>query len=173
MLIAFVGFRGVGKTFYAKKLAQIGFGPYYSTDELLLGRFSCSVEEFVKKNTWSAFRREESLVLEELILKDHGIIDTGGGIIEDKKNQLLLKNSAFVIYLQSCFESIFSRLFYSETRAPLFDDTRDSKEELERLFNYREPIYQAVADKVINIQKKSPEEVFKALLDSIHCQAKH
>jgi shikimate kinase len=82
-----IGMPGVGKSTLAKHYANFYSMPYYDTDKILLEKFP---DAFAR--SWEWFRKQENVILEELVKRDFFIISTGGGIIENDHNIKLLED---------------------------------------------------------------------------------
>lgn len=135
-----VGLPGTGKTTLAQKLQETLDIPWVDTDHRLqqiLGE--PDLTKYISRNTESAFRQAEFLLLRELLLgnEDIGVISTGGGIVTDKRCQQLLSYLPCVVYLER------------ESDDPLIQTEMQAKAELLGMnpvdfFQSRHRLYQTV-----------------------------
>ena len=86
--IVLVGYRGAGKSSVATILAQRLSWPLISTDAEIVKKAGLSVPEIIQKRGWDYFRDVESQICQRLGKKDRTIIDTGGGVVLRKENEI-------------------------------------------------------------------------------------
>ena len=152
-----LGFMGSGKTTIARKLDS----DFVDMDALLEDRLGMPIARFFEEKGEVAFRQLEEEVLADL-LKTDKVISTGGGIVISPRNRALLKQNPDNIYLKADFETLYQRISADEdNQRPLF--LKNSKEDLEAIFNERQAWYEEVASKVIDVSKLSPEEIIEEL----------
>lgn len=92
MNLILFGFKGVGKTYYGRKLAAESGRPFIDTDELL-----GNPRELYKRLGETKFREEESKVIHGLVGTKGAIIAVGGGAI--LHNGEVLKSLGTLVYL--------------------------------------------------------------------------
>lgn len=77
-------------------------------------------------------------------------------------NRALLTQADQVIYLDADFETLYRRLSQDQVnQRPLF--VQKSKEELEALFDLRQPLYQACASQTVSVVGKTPQEIVEEI----------
>ncbi|MDC9727668.1 MAG: shikimate kinase, partial [Candidatus Thioglobus sp.] len=81
------------------------------------------------------------------------VIATGGGIVIKPENRELLKRNSFVVYLASSIEQLVMRTARSKSR-PLLEQSNNREQTIRELIEKREPLYQEVADVVIDTTGK-------------------
>ena len=84
-----IGFMGAGKSTIASLLDE----NFIDMDELLSERLEIPIKEYFEQYGEVAFRQKESELLKEL-LQSVQVISTGGGIICNAQNRVLLKQIA-------------------------------------------------------------------------------
>ena len=152
-----LGFMGSGKTTIARKLDP----DFVDMDALLEEQLGMPIARFFEEKGEAAFRQIEEEVLADLLKTDQ-VISTGGGIVISPRNRALLKQNPDNIYLKADFETLYQRISADkDNQRPLF--LKNSKEDLEAIFNERQAWYEEVASKVIDVSKLSPEEIIEEL----------
>ena len=132
-----LGFMGVGKSSVA---------PY------LDGRF-VDMDQVIEDKI-------ESETLEELLQEgDDVIISTGGGVVVTERNrQLLAKNRKHNVWLHASFDVVYDRIQKdTKNQRPVF--LNHSKEDFKVIYDGRMALYQDLADLVVTVDNRTPEEV--------------
>ncbi len=157
MKIVLVGFMGSGKTSVAEIVANDLSLKLIELDrEILTKTEYASVAELFKAEGEQAFRKIESELLEKTLDEDDDfVLSTGGGILANNYNLLLLKESDLsVFYLKTSFNNIKIRLADDKSR-PLFLDLNRAQS----LYQERQDRYQEVADYTIDTDIFSIQQV--------------
>ncbi len=154
--VALIGFMGSGKSSVAPLLAATLHCHYIDVDREVVSRSQLdSVAEIFKTHGELFFRDLEADVTRCLAQASNIIISTGGGIIGRQSNiEHLKQNSGVIVFLQTSFETVTSRISDFSTR-PLFRDETRAR----ALFIERQPVYSAYADLVVRTDHKQPEQV--------------
>lgn len=152
-----IGFMGSGKSTVASLLDPA----YIDMDAYIEDKLGMTIAAYFAKEGEAAFRQVEEQVLQELLAGD-ALISTGGGVVMSAANRALLTQAEQVIYLAADFETLYHRLCQdSINQRPLF--AQKSKEELEALFDLRQPLYQACASQVVSVVGKTPLEIVEEI----------
>lgn len=146
--IVLCGFMGSGKTTLGKILSEKLGMNFVDTDSEIVRTEGKSIAEIFSLHGEEYFRSKETELLNILANKENTVISLGGGIAAKKENHAALKNIGKVILLDCGLEETLTRIKADKTR-PL---ARESKE-IEKLYNNRKPIYQEVADIVVDSSK--------------------
>ena len=147
--VVFVGFMGAGKTSVARRLARNVGLVAVDADTFFAHDAGMSAGDFIRTHGEAAFRDQETAVLKELLGREHSFISCGGGIVEREENRRLLQEP-FVVYLRVSAEEARSRISSLQSR-PLFGDM----EQAAALNRRRAPLYEAVADVIVDTAGKS------------------
>ncbi len=116
--LVFIGYRAVGKSTLAKKLAKHTGLTYFSTDAIFEKQNNCMISEFVRDHGWPAFRLQEAAIVAELCKTDfHGILDCGGGLIENTQSMDLLASQGYFIWIE-CSENVIIQRLLKQQKQP-------------------------------------------------------
>ncbi len=151
--IALIGGMASGKTTFGKKIAA-GLGlPFFDTDTWVEEQVGLSVVDIFAKQGEPIFREWETRALKVLLKQDRFVLATGGGIIKRAENRVLLKEGAFVIYLDVSIATQLERTKGDLTRPILF--VADKAMQFRALYEERDPLYREIADQVIDANQRS------------------
>lgn len=152
-----IGFMGSGKS----TIAGLLDADYVDMDAYIEDKLGMTIAAYFAKEGEAAFRQVEEQVLQEL-LAGNRLISTGGGVVMSAVNRALLTQADQVIYLDADFETLYRRLSQDQVnQRPLF--AQKSKEELEALFDLRQPLYQACASQTVSVVGKTPQEIVEEI----------
>ena len=99
------------------------------------------------------------VVIKELSEMDNLIISTGGGLVLKSENNVLLKKNGKIVFMRASIETLAKRLHVDGTRPLLQTSTERIRDRLARLMQERMPIYEHVADYIVDVDGKQPEEI--------------
>lgn len=140
------GFMGCGKTTLAKSLSKKLNMPLIDTDEEIVKRQGRSIADIFATDGEEYFRDLETSLIKELSESQGNVISLGGGLAANKKNHPYLKKAGTVILLDCGINQTLKRITGDASR-PL---TAGGKEDIIARYNNRKPIYEAVADIIID-----------------------
>lgn len=143
-----VGPMGVGKTTVGKKLARALKLPFIDTDAVVVSEHG-EISAIFDTEGEPAFRRYEEDAMAHAISAP-AVVATGGGAVLSALTQQRLKAQATVVYLSTDGRHIKSRLVGG--KRPL---VKNGFEDWTRIYEERKPIYNSVADLVINTSGQS------------------
>lgn len=144
--IILCGFMGSGKTTLAKSLSRELNMPLVDTDEEIVKREGRSISEIFAADGEEYFRDLETALIKELSESEGAVISLGGGLAANKRNHLYLKNAGTLILLDCGIEQTLNRITGDGSR-PL---TAGGVDDIIARYNFRKPIYESVADIVID-----------------------
>lgn len=163
--IYLVGFMGTGKTTVGKELARRKKWRFVDLDELIELRERRTISEIFAKEGEPYFRRKEKEVLKEVAKEKKFVVACGGGIVIDKDNIKLMKETGIMVCLSATPEVILKRTS-GYTHRPLLN-VPEPKKQIELLLKLRAPYY-AQADKIIDTSKLSVKDVVERILRFIN-----
>jgi shikimate kinase len=148
---------GSGKTTIGKLMANKLSVPFRDTDEVIAAQTGKSVSEIFLEEGEDAFRLLEKAVLRQELLSDDTVLALGGGAPISIDAQSALRAIASpVIYFDISLASVAPRIGFNRDRPLLLSNPRG---QWETLMQERRPIYEAIADKVIDVNGKSEDDI--------------
>jgi shikimate kinase len=152
---------GSGKTTIGKLMANKLNVPFRDTDEVIVAQTGKSVSEIFLEEGEDAFRLLEKAVLRQELLSDDTVLALGGGAPISIDAQSALRAIASpVIYFDISLASVAPRIGFNRDRPLLMSNPRG---QWETLMQERRPIYEAIADKVIDVNGKSEDDIVKEI----------
>ena len=145
-----------GKTAVGKELAKKKNWQFVDLDELIELRQKRTISDIFAKDGEPYFRKVEKRVLKEVSKEKKFVVACGGGIVLDKDNIKIMKETGIIICLTASPEVILERTSVYRHR-PLLNVSNPRKQ-IELLLKLRAPYY-AQADKTIDTSKISIREV--------------
>tara|TARA_B100001248_G_scaffold11655_1_gene7544 strand:- start:7431 stop:7931 length:501 start_codon:yes stop_codon:yes gene_type:complete len=163
MKIFLIGPMGSGKSTIGKVLSEKLEYDFYDTDKLVEKVVGKKIKEIFEQNGEQYFRLKESEELDKTRKLKNAVIATGGGIIENEKNRLFLKEEKKVIFLDSSIERQYDRTKESQKR-PLLNNG-DSMKILKNLYQKRLSFYLEVSKLKISMDNLTEGKIFEKILD--------
>jgi shikimate kinase/3-dehydroquinate synthase len=167
-----VGLMGAGKTTIGRILARKLGMRFIDSDHEIEARTGASIPWIFEIEGEQSFRKREAEVIRELTAQQGIVLATGGGAVLSEESRRHLKARGTVIYLRANVTSIISRTSHDKNR-PLLQ-TADPRRRLEELAAQREPLYQEVADMVIDTGRPNVQSMVQTILTQLAgraCQA--
>ena len=159
MNIILCGMMGCGKTTVGKLLASDR--TWLDTDTLIEEKYG-KIPDIFAKHGEAHFRALERALVRELCERDGLVLSTGGGLVLDSENVKLLKTKGLIVFLQAEKQTLFARL-QADTSRPLLQ-AGSLSQRLDELLIARTPLYLQAADVVVNVDKKSPQEIVEEII---------
>jgi len=166
MNVVLVGPMGSGKTSVGRRLACVLKRDFFDSDFEIVARTGVAIDHIFDVEGEEGFRQREISMLSELCEIPNIVIATGGGIIIKPENRELLKRDSFVVYLSSSIKQLVSRTARSKSR-PLLERSTNREKTIRELVEKREPLYQEVADVVIDTTGKKLYAIINEIKKSI------
>jgi shikimate kinase len=149
--VVLVGAMGVGKTTVGRRLARELQRPFADADEQLELRAGRTIPAIFRDDGQEAFRRLESEILADLLGCTHPlVVAAGGGVVIRAGNRALLGRRAFVVWLRASAAFLAARA--DPTHRPLLTADADPAGTLQRLVAVRAPLYEKVANAVVDVE---------------------
>jgi shikimate kinase len=166
MNVVLVGPMGSGKTSVGRRLACVLKRDFFDSDFEIVARTGVAIDHIFDVEGEEGFRQREINMLSELCEIPNIVIATGGGIVIKPENRELLKRDSFVVYLSSSVKQLLSRTARSKSR-PLLERSTNREKTIRELVEKREPLYQEVADVVVDTTGKKLYAIINEIKKSI------
>jgi len=161
--IALIGLSGVGKSTVGRLLAARLDRPMCDTDALVVRAAGRSVAEIFAMAGEARFRDLEAVALQTACATAPCIIATGGGIVLHAANRALLREHAWIVWLDAPTTTLLARLRTNDEPRPLLDGS-DRLARLDRLRTARTPLYAVLADLRIATEDQTPEAICEQIM---------
>ncbi len=160
-----VGPMGAGKTTVGRRLAQSLGWDFLDSDEEVERRTGTRISIIFEIEGESGFRQREHRALLDLSARPGAVIATGGGAVLLPENRELLRRHGIVVYLRTSVAEQLRRTRGSAHR-PLLNEG-DPEQRLRELARVREPLYEAVADIIVDSPGRKVAATVKDVLDRL------
>ena len=138
-----IGMPGSGKSTIGKLLSEKCGKEFIDTDEEFTKTYGITPGDCIKTEGEEAFRLKETEVVKTVSAKTGCIIATGGGVVTRPVNIEALKQNGIIVYLKRDIANL------SSEGRPL----SQGDGAIEKLFEKRSPLYEAAADRVIEVKE--------------------
>ncbi|MDN4503942.1 shikimate kinase AroK [Alteromonadaceae bacterium BrNp21-10] len=163
--IFLVGPMGAGKSTIGRHLADELHLEFYDSDQEIERRTGADIAWVFDLEGEEGFRVREEDVITDLTDKQGIVLATGGGSIISKGIRNRLSARGIVVYLQTTIEKQVART-QRDKRRPLLQ-TDDPEQVLVDLAAMRNPLYEEVADYVVQTDDQSARAVANQIIEKI------
>jgi len=160
--IILIGFMGVGKGTVARAYAKEYDAFSIDTDDLIESSENRKIKDIFEEDGEEYFRKKEQKCAKWLSKSvKNSIISTGGGFFKTKS----INKIGTIVLLDSSFDAIVNRIKSHPNaqrkfdKRPLFQKEKEAK----KLYKQRIPLYKEMADIIINVEGKTPQEIAKEI----------
>jgi shikimate kinase len=161
--IILIGPMGSGKTTIGKSLAQKLSLEFRDTDSVIEQRAQKTVSQIFIEDGEDAFRAIEKEVLKEELQASDTVLALGGGApISAQAQSALTASDSHVVYLDISLANVAPRIGFNRDRPLLLNNPRG---QWQTLMEARRPIYESVADTVVDVNKRSQSEIVAQILE--------
>jgi shikimate kinase len=161
----FIGPMGSGKSTIGKAVASALGLPFRDTDSIIEELEKSPVSQIFIEKGEDYFRAIEKKVLRDELLSDGSILALGGGAPISVDAQSALKvSSSPVIYLDISLASVAPRIGFNRDRPLLLHNPRG---QWQTLMEARRPIYESVANVIIDVNGKSQKTIVEEALGAL------
>jgi shikimate kinase len=156
-----VGPMGAGKSTIGKRLAKAMNKTFLDSDHQIEARTGVDIPTIFDIEGESGFRKRESAIIDELTGSNNLVLATGGGAILNEANRQHLMSRGIVIYLRTSVSQQLARTKHDRNR-PLLA-TEDPESRLNELMQVRAPLYQEVADIIVDTDQRHSNQVVREI----------
>ncbi|MFN6400435.1 MAG: shikimate kinase [Planctomycetota bacterium] len=153
-----IGYRGSGKSTLAPRIASLLGFQCVDTDRLLETQLGEPISDFFKRCGESEFRRIESQTILQVSKASDQVISLGGGAVLASENRDLICQTGKVVWLRCSLDTLAARLNKDQSGAfgrPSLTG-KGVVEEIQEVLQVREPIYQEMADWIVDADAMDP-----------------
>lgn len=143
-----IGLMGAGKTTIGRALARRLNKTFYDSDHEIEKHTGVRIVTIFDIEGEARFREREAEMIANLVQQPDIVLATGGGAVLHEASRTHLHRHGMVIYLRASVDELYARTRLDRNR-PLLH-TPDPLGILNRLFAERDPLYQSIADLVID-----------------------
>lgn len=163
MNLVLCGMMGAGKSTIGVKIAELTGRRWYDTDGVISDRYG-KISDIFEYYGEPHFRKLETEIVKELAGQDDLVISTGGGLVLKSENNVALQQNGKIVFLRASLKTLNQRLVVDGTRPLLQASTESISDRLQRLLKERTPIYEHVADYIVDVDGKTPLEIAKEIV---------
>ncbi|ALS99961.1 shikimate kinase AroK [Lacimicrobium alkaliphilum] len=163
--IFLVGPMGAGKSTIGKHLADELHLDFYDSDQEIERRTGADIAWVFDLEGEEGFRVREEGVINDLTEMQGIVLATGGGSVISKNVRNRLAARGIVVYLQTTIDKQVART-QRDKRRPLLQNN-DPETVLRNLAEERNPLYEEVADYVVQTDDQSARAVASQIIEKI------
>ena len=160
-----IGPMGAGKSAVGRQLSKMLHLSFLDSDDEIESRTGVDIPFIFEKEGEEGFRKREAKVIDDLSGMDGIVLATGGGAIVDAQNRSHLGARGFVVYLFTTVDQQVARTLKGRERPLLAKG--DSREILEELMVFRDPLYREIADLTVETDGRKVNAVASEILERL------
>ncbi len=157
-----IGMMGAGKSTVGRLVAERLGWELLDSDELVEAETGRTVPELFAAEGEHAFRLAEARALRDALSRSRpAVVSVAGGAVLDPANRAALRKAGTVVWLRARVDTLAGRVGAGAGRPLLAPDPEGA---LARLDGERRPLYEELADAIVDVDDRSPDAVADALL---------
>ena len=164
MNLILCGMMGAGKTTIGVKIAELTGRRWYDTDGMIADKYG-KIADIFEYYGEPHFRKLETETVRELSSRDNLVISTGGGLVLKTENNALLKENGKIVFLRASLDTLAKRLKVDGSRPLLQTSSETLRDRLEKLMRERVPVYEHVADYIVDVDEKECEQIAREIIE--------
>nr|WP_041750222.1 shikimate kinase AroK [Buchnera aphidicola] len=165
--IFLIGPMGAGKSTIGRHLAKFLNMNFYDSDRVLEKKTGVNIGWIFDIEGELGFRNREQKVIDDLTKKSRVVLSTGGGSILSLNSRNFLITRGIVIYLKATVEQQLLRTKSDKTRPLLTNIYQSDKYILEKLAKERDPIYNRIANIIIDTNNYNINSIIYNILKTL------
>ncbi|GAA5315744.1 MAG: shikimate kinase AroK [Candidatus Pelagadaptatus aseana] len=163
--VILVGPMGAGKSTIGRLLAGLLRLPFTDSDRVIEERTGADIPWIFDVEGEEGFRQRETAVIKDILEGEPVVLATGGGAVLKPENRKMLAATGQVFYLMASTEQLLERTAKDKKRPLLQVDDPEAK--IRELIAERDPLYNQVADVVVNTDRRSPRSVAQEIARAV------
>lgn len=156
------GFKGCGKSYFARKLSHLLNRPCIDTDALIEQQYGLPCREIALEIGQSRFRLLEKKVIASLAPTENSIIALGGGSLLEPENQKSILSLGKLVYLIAEPERLKKRILQGP--CPSFLDPSDFDASFEKIFQQRKLLFDRIPSHRVCLEGKNDEQILAEII---------
>lgn len=149
-----IGMMGSGKSTIGRAICEQTGWKHLDTDKMIEEMQGMTIREIFDRYGERHFRSLEAKLIDQLKSVESTVISTGGGIILNPLNTMVLKDMGIIVYLKASPETLIANLEGHTESRPLLDH-----QSIDVIYRVRNPLYTNSAELVIDIDKLDNQEI--------------
>jgi shikimate kinase len=159
--IFLIGPMGAGKSTIGRRLARKLKLEFLDSDQAIENRTGARIALIFEIEGEEGFRKRESEIIDELTNQTGVVLATGGGAVLDPVNRQKLADRGLVVYLRAGLDKLLKRTA-RDTKRPLLN-TDNPRERIKELLNTRTPLYEEIADLIVDTDKQPVSQIVEEI----------
>ncbi len=164
--IFLVGPMGAGKSTIGRELADKLHLEFYDSDQEIERRTGADIAWVFDLEGEEGFRKREESVIEDLSDLQGIVLATGGGSVISSQVRNRLSARGIVVYLETTIDKQVART-QRDRRRPLLQTSEDPRTVLENLAVERNPLYEEIADVIVQTDDQSAKVVANKIVERL------
>jgi shikimate kinase len=165
-----IGMMGCGKTTVGQLLAERLGWRHLDSDAQVERDTGQTIPEIFADRGEAAFRAAEARALAAAAVTDTPtVVSVAGGAVLDPDNRHVLRRGGVVVWLRARGETLAQRVGDGAGRPLLGDDPGAA---LRRLYAQRRPVYEDLAEVVVDVDRLEPAAVAERVLAALSSDAR-
>ena len=164
--IFLVGPMGAGKSTIGRELADKLHLEFYDSDQEIERRTGADISWVFDLEGEEGFRKREEDVIDDLTEMQGIVLATGGGSVISSKVRNRLSARGIVVYLETTIDKQVART-QRDRRRPLLQTSEEPRTVLENLAVERNPLYEEIADVIVQTDDQSAKVVAHKIVDRL------
>lgn len=160
-----VGLPGAGKSTLGRAVAERLRRAFIDFDDVIAREAGCSIADLFARDGEPAFRVRELELTQRARAWEQRVLAPGGGWVTASGAVALLRPPGFIIHLRVSPEAAIARLGGAVAARPLLMQRAEPLAELRRLAVARAPLYDAVADAVLDTETADLQELARRMAE--------
>jgi shikimate kinase len=161
--VVLIGMMGAGKSTIGASLSKLTGWPYIDNDQVVAQMVGMPTRDLLQQRGVEAMRAAESAAaIQVLTMPTPVIAGAAAGIVLDPTVSAQVHDGAFVVFLRAKIATLAKRV--EGTYRPWLGDHPEAT--LRKLYVGREPLYEKMADLVLDVDDTTPDADAQRILDA-------